>query len=148
MNSLQPDAVKRIIQKPSKWNPVEMEWVYSSLLKTLWTKEISKTIKLLLKIYSLWTKLNQWQWIYPDNDLILKTKILLEKLSWKEQETLAQKFYDKTIWKDPSKNWITYIVTWLFKNTTFESKFWELENKRLGKTWEIEWESRVTPKGN
>lgn len=127
------------------WRVINMTEAYDWAIKQLGK---TKTVKLLLKIYSLWTKINPWQWFYPDTALTDEIVIELNKLSVLEQKQVAESFFDKTIGKNPKKNWIVYNVVWLFKSTKFEQEFWRLENARLAWTWEVEWESRIKPRSN
>lgn len=127
------------------WRVINMTEAYDWAIKQL---DKTKTVKLLLKIYSLWTKINPWQWFYPDTIMTDEVVNELDNLNITEQKQVAETFFNKTILKNPKKNWIVYNVVWLFKNTEFELEFWRLENSRLAWTWKSEWESRVKPRSN
>jgi len=127
------------------WVLIDMTETYDWAIKQLGK---TKTVKLLLKIYSLWTKINPWQWFYPDTAITDEIASELNKLSILEQKQVAENFFNKTIWKNPKKNWIVYNVIWLFKNTEFAFEFWRLENVRLAWVWKVEEWKRLNPRSN
>lgn len=86
---------------------------------------------ILRNLYLRTESFDPFVWSYPNSKVLDPIKSALQKLNTEEQIALADWFFEITIWHHISNNRNAYKVYYVFKGTSFSTRFHELETTRL-----------------